>query len=77
MVLRILSNSTDSLNFLGWIWLNSFSANLNYHPGGTFAERTQNKAENYTVGGILQIMVGVAWAGVSTSTTPEKLTHIS
>ena len=29
MVFRILSNSTDSLNFLGWIWLNSFSANLN------------------------------------------------
>ncbi len=36
MVLRILSNSTDSLNFFGWIWLNSFRANLNCREeGGT------------------------------------------
>lgn len=46
MVLRIFSNSTDSLNFLGWIWLNSFKVNLNcrevHTNGGARKSRTYN-----------------------------------
>lgn len=45
MVLRILSNSTDSLNFLGWIWLNSFSANLNWPAGEKKSRRKTKKKE--------------------------------